>query len=221
MTLLSQLAPKMVKLDNTKRIVGYSLGINFLSFLQAKNNGMYLLGDNENFVCVSNKQNDGMDDDNSVQMMVDKGADWDPFDGEEAPNDWMFLGYILFALLRPGAKDPSYFSPLLRTNVKGNMTMEERNALSCSSSRKHDTKMQESERHEWKNNSINMQMNCDIANIALAKAEAEKCVEDRSFLALNSELDAKQLEVDLVDKLLQRCDDEEEINELQLDLKKL
>jgi hypothetical protein len=221
MTLLPRLAPKMVQLDNTKRIVGYSSGINFSSVLQAINNGMYLMGDNETFVRVTNKQNDGVEDDSSVQMMVDKGADWDPFDGEEAPNGWMFLGYMSFALLGPGAEDPCYFSPLLRTNIKDNMTKEERNALARSSSRKHGAKMQESERQDRKNNSINMQTNCDIATIALAKAEAGERAEDRSFLALNSKLDGKRLEVDLVGKLLQGCDDPEELTELRSDLKKL
>ena len=61
------------------------------------------MGDNETFVRVTNKQNDGVEDDSSVQLMVDKGADWDPFDGEEAPNGWMFLGYMSFALFGPGA----------------------------------------------------------------------------------------------------------------------
>jgi hypothetical protein len=66
-----------------------------------------------------------------------------------------------------------------------------------------------------------MQTNCDIATIALAQAEAEERAEDRGFLALNSQLDAKQLEVDVVGKLLYGCNDTEEIQEPREELKKL
>ncbi len=68
---------------------------------------------------------------------------------------------------------------------------------------------------------MNMQTNCDIATIALAKAEAMDRADDRKRLALTSQLDAKRLEVDVVSKLLVGCDDDDKVTELRESLKTL
>ena len=124
MTLVPRLAPKMIQLDITKRIVGYSSGINFTSFIEAINNGMYAMGDDEEFVRASNKNDDNdddADDNDSCEILVkNSSADWDPFDGVVAPENVTFFGFITFALLGPGAADPAHFSPLLRSNSNEN-----------------------------------------------------------------------------------------------------
>ena len=47
MSFVPYLAPKMVQVDATKRVVGYSSGINVTSFLKAINIGMYVLREDE------------------------------------------------------------------------------------------------------------------------------------------------------------------------------
>ncbi len=76
-------------------------------------------------------------------------------------------------------------------------------------------------RQDRKANAVNMQTNCDIATIALAKAEAMDRADDRKLLALTSQLDAKRLEVDVVSKLLVGCDNDDEVTELRESLKTL
>jgi hypothetical protein len=56
MSLVPRLSPKMIQVDGTKYIVGYSSGNNFKSFLEAINTGMYVLKDDEEFVRASNKK---------------------------------------------------------------------------------------------------------------------------------------------------------------------
>jgi hypothetical protein len=75
------------------------------------------------------------------------------------------------------------------------------------------------ERQEQQSNSINMQTNCDIATIALAKAESEERAEDCSFLALNTQLEAKRLESEIIGKLMAGNDNEEEVEELRSSLR--
>ena len=46
LSLVPRLSPKMVQVDAvTKRVVGYASGINFVSFMNAINNGMYSMRD--------------------------------------------------------------------------------------------------------------------------------------------------------------------------------
>jgi hypothetical protein len=225
MTLVPRLAPKMIQIDRSKYIVGYSSGINYSSFLQSINNGMYIMEKDAGFIRSGNKQSkkndDDVDDDNSIQMMdvVRDAADWDPFEGVEAPDSFMFLGFIAFAVIGPGAHDAAHFSPLLRANVKDDMTKEERKEMSRSTLRSNNLKSGVAERQSRQSNEMNMQTKCDIATIALAKAESEERAEDRNFLALNTEVDAKRLEIDLIGKLLTGCDDDEELQELRSSLR--
>lgn len=223
MSLVPRLSPKMIQVDGTKYIVGYSSGNNFKSFLEAINTGMYVLKDDEEFVRASNKKNGVDDDEDSCEVMIKSGrcSDWDPFGDDEAPAEFMFLGFIAFACIGPGCNDPTHFSPLLRANVRQNLTKEQRKEMSRNTLRINTAKTAKIERQDRKANAVNMQTNCDIATIALAKAEAMDRADDRKLLALTSQLDAKRLEVDVVSKLLVGCDDDDEVTELRESLKTL
>jgi hypothetical protein len=158
---------------------------------------------------LKNKDND---DDDSCEVMIKGGqcAEWDPFGDNEAPNEFMFLGFIAFACIGPGCNDPSHFSPLLHANVRDNLTKEQRKEMLHDATRKLTAKTAKIERQDQKASAVNMQMHCDIAMIALAKAKANDCADDRQLLALTSQLDAKRLEVDVVSKLLVGCDDDDD-----------
>ena len=223
MSLVPRLAPNMIQLDGVnKRIVGYSSGINFSSFLRAINNGMYVMNGDETFVRVSNRaENDVVDfNEGDVTTKDDNVSDWDPFNGVEAPDGWIFGGYLSFALLGPASIDPLHFSPLLQSNTASDRTKEARSEQSRATLRKNSMVAGESDRVKRRENSLTLQADCDIAAIALQKAEYEERADDRKFLALTSQLEGKRLEVDVIRQLMNGCD-EEEMEEHRRDLKKV
>jgi hypothetical protein len=48
-----------------------------------------------------------------------------------------------------------------------------------------------------------MQTNCDITTISLAKQESQECAADRQLLALNSELEAMKVQIQITQSLMQ------------------
>jgi hypothetical protein len=141
MSLVPYLAPKMVQVDATKRVVGYSSGINVTSFLKAINIGMYVLREDETFVRTANRNTSDVATAGEINMseptMVrSDGADWDPFNGEEAPEGTIFLGYISFALLGPAWVNPLHYSPLLKSSADSNQSVGARKEQSCATLRK-------------------------------------------------------------------------------------
>lgn len=140
MTLMPSLAPKMVQVDGTKRIVGYSSGINMISFLKAIINGMYVMSKDENFVRTANRNTDsdvaGEINMSEPTMMRSDAADWDPFDGVEAPEGTLFLGFISFALLGPSCVDPKHYSLLLKSSTDSNQSVAARKEQSRATLRK-------------------------------------------------------------------------------------
>ena len=141
MSLVPYLAPKMVQVDATKRVVGYSSGINVTSFLKAINIGMYVLREDETFVRTANRNTSDVATAGEINMseptMVrSDGADWDPFNGEEAPEGTIFLGYISFALLGPAWVNPLHYSPLLKSSADSNQSVGARKEQSRATLRK-------------------------------------------------------------------------------------
>ena len=78
----------------------------------------------------------------------------------------------------------------------------------------------DSDRQKRKENSLTLQADCDIATIALAQAEYEERADDRKFLALTTQLEAKRLDLAVIQQLMVGCD-ETELAEYKLDLKKV
>lgn len=187
MMLVVELAPQMVQIDGCKRIVGYASGMSVMSFLQALNYGMYVLRDDEEFVRTANRNDDSgdMEDMNICDeptMTRANSAVWDPFDGGEAPDGWIFTGYTTFALLGPACEDPLHFSLLLKSNADANQSKEVRKEQSRAAQRKRSSGREaDVERQERHRNAITMQTNCDIATIALANQEAREHALDRTL----------------------------------------
>ena len=222
MSLVPHLAPKMVQVDGTKRIVGYSSGINVISFLKAINNGMFVLGKDEDFVRTANRNtsDDVGGEINLSEPIITRSdaADWDPFDGKEAPEGTMFVGYVSFALLGPACVDPDHYSLLLKSSADTNQSVERRKEQSRATMRKNTAKEEDVHRQDRKSNAITMQTNCDIATIALAKQEAREHAADRQLLALNSELGAVRVEIGLTQSLMQSSIDQEETAQYRAEL---
>ena len=227
MSLVRHLAPKMVRLDAVnKRVVGYSSGINIGSFLRAINNGMFVMHRDESFVRVSNRAE--VENDSSIDVlnqegpinMKDNASDWDPFNSVEVPDGWLFSGYLSFAVLGPASIDPLHFSPLLQSNTATDRTKEVRNEQSRATQRKNSVVAGDSDRQKRKENSLTLQADCDIATIALAQAEYEERADDRKFLALTTQLEAKRLDLAVIQQLMVGYD-ETELAEYKLDLKKV
>ena len=161
------------------------------------------------FVCTSNRDDSAEGD--IIMTAGNDAADWDPFNGVEAPEGWSFVGYVTFALLGPASNDPLSFSPLLRSNTDADRTKDARMEQLLAAMRKTSKVSGDHERQQRQQSSVTMQTNCDIATIALAKAEYEERVDDRRFLALTSQLEGKRLEIDVIARLMTHCNDDEEM----------
>ena len=134
------LAPKMVQVDGTKHVVGYSSGLNVISFLKAINNGMYVLKEDETFVCTANRNTSDVAGEINIKdeptIIRSDSADWDPFDEVDAPEGTIFLGYISFALLGPACVDPLHYSLLLKSSADSNQSVGARKEQSRATLRK-------------------------------------------------------------------------------------
>jgi hypothetical protein len=158
------------------------------SFLKAINIGMYVLREDETFVRTANRNTSDVATAGEINMseptmMRSDGADWDPFNGEEAPEGTIFLGYIS-ALLGPACVNPLHYSPLLKSNADSNQSVGARKEQSRATLRKNMAREENVERQDRKNNAITMQTNCDIATISLAKQESQERAADRQLLLL-------------------------------------
>ena len=199
LSLVVQLSPQMVQVDATRRIVGYASGMSVMSFLKALNHGMYVLRDDEEFVRTANRADSGNIEENDMNdepvLLRSDRAVWDPNDGGEAADGWIFQGYTAFALLGPACDNPIHYSTLLKSCADENQTKAERSEQSRATMRKSTGKEASVERQERNRNAVTMQTNCDIATIALANQEAREHALDRELLSLNSQIDGKKVEI--------------------------
>ena len=93
----------------------------------------------ETFVCTANQNTSDVAGEINMSeptMVRSDGADWDPFNGEEAPEGTIFLGYISFALLGPAWVNPLHYSPLLKSSADSNQSVGARKEQSRATLRK-------------------------------------------------------------------------------------
>lgn len=224
LTVVEALSPHIVQVHSqTLRVLSFSSGQNMSSFMRKVNDGMYAVRDDENFVRSKNKQ--AGDEGNADK----DAAEWDPFGGVEAQENWKFNGYIAFRIMGPAAgfgtiDATSYYCPLLQQAVE-EQSREQRKQMSRDALRKETESNNVTARNNAKgqqmHNVLSLQTQCDIATIALGRAEADQRVHDRNLLNMSKQIEMKKLDIELVLGLLNGCTDPEESKSLRAELYKL
>ena len=119
------------------------------------------------------------------------------------------------------ADAPTYYCRLLQQAVE-EQNREERKQMGRDALRKeadaNATANRNSAKTQQLTNMMSLQAQCDIATIALGRAEAEQRVHDRNLLSMSKQIETKKLDIQLVLGLLNGCSDPDEAKNLRAEL---